>query len=184
MKKEENRFFPFLSTRARFARRLAKFVKKKKKDSNKHTKNELWTSTTFSTLALNCQTLRGKNHATPACNDLVPCICTVIALKTHTVKRQFCLVFSYTYLCCIRSLKTVFWKQIAQQRLILGVFDYEPVSQTIPRIFNTRPLYSLLTLIPLVSWVCHISFSWLRQVVNVCSIKGKNKGKGKNSKSV
>ena len=107
---------------------------------NKQTKNELRTSTTFSTLALNCQTLRGKNHAIPAGNDLAPCICTGIALKTHTVKQQFSLVFTYTYLCCIRSLKTVFRKQIAQQRLILGVFDNEPVSQTIPRTFNTKPL--------------------------------------------
>ena len=109
MKKEENRFFS-LSFYSRSIRSQARQIrqKEKKKDSNKQTKNELWTSTTFSTLALNCQTLRGKNHATPAGNDLVPCICTVIALKTHTVKRQFSLVFSYTYLCCISSLKTVF----------------------------------------------------------------------------
>ena len=105
MKKEENRFF-FLFFYSRSIRSQARQIRRKK--TKKQTKNELWTSTTFSTLALNCQTLRGKNHATPAGNELVPCRCTVIALKTHTVKRQFSLVFSYTYLCCISSLKTVF----------------------------------------------------------------------------
>ena len=29
----------------------------------------------------------------------------------------------YSYLCCVRSLKTVFRKQIARQRFISGVFD-------------------------------------------------------------
>ena len=105
MKKEENRFFfPFLLLALDSLAGSPNSSKKK----NKQTKNELWTSTTFSTLALNCQTLRGKNHATPAGNELVPCRCTVIALKTHTVKRQFSLVFSFTYLFCISSLKTVF----------------------------------------------------------------------------
>ena len=106
MKKEEiDFFFPFFLLALDS---LAGSPNSLEKKTNKQTKNELWTSTTFSTLALNYQTLRGKNHATPAGNELVPCICTVIALKTHTVKRQFSFVFSYTYLCCIRSLKTVF----------------------------------------------------------------------------
>ena len=35
MKKEGNSFFPFFSTRARFARRLAKFVGKKNKQTQK-----------------------------------------------------------------------------------------------------------------------------------------------------
>ena len=65
----------------------------------------------------------------------------------------FFLVFSiYTYLCCIRCHKTMFRKQFALQGIVMGVFDYEPVSQTIFRIFDTRPLY-LLTLIPLVTKV-------------------------------
>ena len=50
------------------------------------------------------------------------------------------LIFTYTYLCCIQSHKTIFRKQMKQQRLILGVSDYKPVSQTVFWIFHTRPL--------------------------------------------
>ena len=45
-----------------------------------------------------------------------------------------------SYLCYIGSLKTVFGKQIARQRLISGVLNDEPVSQIIPLVFQTRPL--------------------------------------------
>ena len=93
----------------------------------------------------------------------------------------FSLVLSiYTYLCCIPCHKTMFRKQFAFQGIVMGVFDYEPVSQTIFRIFHTRPLY-LLTLIPLVTKVWHISTMWYRQAVIVCSFEGKNKEKEKKS---
>ena len=91
--------------------------------------------------------------------------------------------FSYlhnSYLRCIGSLKTVFREQIARQRFISGVFDNKPVSQTIPRIFHTRPL---LNPKPLVTWVLRVSFVWYRQAVSVCSLKGKNKEKERKSNS-
>ena len=90
--------------------------------------------------------------------------------------------FSYlhnSYLRCIGSLKTVFRKQFARQRFISCVFDNKPVSQTIPRIFHTRPL----TPKPLVTWVLRVSFKWYRQAVSVCSFKAKNKEKERKSNS-
>ena len=83
------------------------------------------------------------------------------------------LIFTYTYLCCIRSHKTIFRKQIARQCFILSVFDYKPVSQTVFWILHTRPL--LLTLIPLVSWVWRISFLWYRQAIIVDSFTERQK---------
>ena len=62
-------------------------------------------------------------------------------LRAGHIVRLISVFYLYnSYLYCIRSLKTVFRKQIARQRFISGVFDYKPVRQTISQVFNTRPL--------------------------------------------
>ena len=62
-------------------------------------------------------------------------------LRAGYIVRLISVFYLYnSYLCCIRSLKTVFRKQIARQGFISSVFDYKPVRQAIPQVFNTRPL--------------------------------------------